>query len=58
MPHNMPLLLPNHQLEADDVQAVDIELIQREVLRLALEDCETTTTVLAQHRYLCDAVPD
>ena len=42
-PHNMPPPFPSHQLKYDDVRAVEEELFDSKVLRLAVKKSEAAT---------------
>ena len=44
IPQDMPLPPPCHKLEADDFRTVEAELVNGEVLRLLVEDCDVSAT--------------
>ena len=53
-PQNFPLLPSHHQLEADDVRTLEADILDGEVLHLAVENCNAAV-VRAQRR--CDHNP-
>ena len=59
-PHATPPPFSHHQLKADDIQTVKAEILNGEVLRLAVEDRDATTISawLRRCRYLkADGLP-
>ena len=50
-PHDMPPLLPRHQMESDDVWDVKAELFDGEVTPLAVENCNAAVVSTWRRRH-------
>ena len=48
-PHDMPPPPPRYQLKSDDVQAVEAELLDSEVLRLAVKNINSATLLKSEN---------